>query len=234
MSKKFNPDAGNTLTTSLVYYFQEEADSTAYYGSATGIDTTVTYSAGKVNNGGVFNGTTSKSLFIIKLVDTVPFSVAMWVKTPSAFPGGGAEQPFIETGDRNNKGWLFEFGAGGNSGKIGFFAVNSNALFSGALSTSTWYFVVGRLDAAGNHDIWINNVQAGSATGISYIAALTTSAFGTDTAFSTFAQCSLDEIGIWNKALSTQEMTDLYNAGNGQTMVDTPDVNLMDKMMLVM
>jgi hypothetical protein len=30
----------------------------------------------------------------------------------------------------------------------------------------------------------------------------------------------LDEVGIWSKVLSTNEITDLYNGGAGQTMCD--------------
>jgi hypothetical protein len=35
---------------------------------------------------------------------------------------------------------------------------------------------------------------------------------------STYFPGDIDEVGIWSKALSTQEITDLYNGGAGQTM----------------
>ena len=34
----------------------------------------------------------------------------------------------------------------------------------------------------------------------------------------------IDEVGFWSKALSTQEITDLYNGGAGQTMVNTSNL----------
>ena len=34
-----------------------------------------------------------------------------------------------------------------------------------------------------------------------------------------FALCNtVDELGIWNRVLSTTEISDLYNGGSGQTM----------------
>lgn len=41
--------------------------------------------------------------------------------------------------------------------------------------------------------------------------------FGQLQGFGSFMDGLLDEIGIWNKALSTTEITDLYNSGNGLT-----------------
>jgi hypothetical protein len=43
--------------------------------------------------------------------------------------------------------------------------------------------------------------------------------FGSTTAGGNYLTGDLDEIGVWSKVLSTQEITDLWNGESGQTMV---------------
>ena len=40
------------------------------------------------------------------------------------------------------------------------------------------------------------------------------------TAVNDFYSGLVDEFGVWSKALSATEITDLYNSGNGQTMIE--------------
>lgn len=93
------------------------------------------------------------------------------------------------------------------------------------LTVGTWYFVVMWYDGT-NIKLYVNDAQVGATTAASGsgITAFT-SGFGIlrffDATITTgYTQGLIDECGYWSRALTTTEMTDLYNGGNGQTMIE--------------
>lgn len=87
----------------------------------------------------------------------------------------------------------------------------------GAPSTATWYFIVVWHDATNNViGIQINN---GTANTTSHTTGVFNSTaefdFGRSQAGLASHDGLIDEVGFWGRILTTQEKTDLYNAGNG-------------------
>lgn len=92
----------------------------------------------------------------------------------------------------------------------------------GSPSTGTWYFIVAWHDAVNNEiGIQVNNGTANT-TAYSGGAGDTTGAFAigarSDGAADTHFDGRIDDVGFWKKVLSSQERTDLYNSGNGNTV----------------
>lgn len=98
---------------------------------------------------------------------------------------------------------------------------------AGNIPLNTWYFVVGLIDTT-NH---IHRIRAG--TGTTLGAWVDSAAWngwgpdghGTNTAImfrigamvGDYWVGSLDEVGVWNRALSDAEITTLFNGGSGKT-----------------
>ena len=216
MAKHFQVDTGGTLTTNLLAYYKME-DATDYFGSYNGTATSVTFSSGngKVNNGGGFNGTSS-------YIDE-----------------GGATMPL--SGDMSMVGWFnpsnvnssyqFMWGKGSGSipeGKVYLWGTNNHLVFytgstpldSGVTAVNgTWYFVAVTVSGT-TGKIYVNSTTPTSGTVQRSSLTATHVSIGQELGSGgQFAAGSIDEVGFWNKVLSTQEITDLYNGGSGQTMV---------------
>ena len=86
------------------------------------------------------------------------------------------------------------------------------------LSTSTWYFCVGRHRNGNNVEIMINAVSEETATHTAGIyngtAAFEIGAYNVN---SSNFDGIIDEVGVWNRVLTDDEVTYLYNAGAGRT-----------------
>src|SRR4051812_43285995 len=114
-TKVFQVDTGGTLTTSLLSYYKDEGDSTDFYGSANGTDTSITYSSwnGKVTQGAGFGGSSKIDLgsnFSFERTDS--FSVAFWLKTTATGDNaviGRGTSVLAHTG----KGWFIHQVSGG-------------------------------------------------------------------------------------------------------------------------
>ncbi len=229
MAKVFQKDTNGTLTTSLVSYYKLEGNSNDFYGSNNGTDTSVTYgsSYGKVNEGADF-GSASNTTTPLWLSSNATFSYAFWVYVPNTSLQG----VFVSNGHTNlSVGSGVAVGVGG-AGSSATFQTTGNQLIvlasgvawmpTGANLGTGWHFVVVTRDGT-TMKAYIDNVQTPTLTA-STATPNTPSGNGwfdmgdTTNQFANFVGY-LDEIGIWSKVLSSQEITDLYNSGAGQTMV---------------
>ena len=215
-SKQFqvNTLSGGSLTTDLLSYWPMEGNSNDYYGSDNGTDTAVMYGTtyGKVNKGGIYNGTSSITTGNISSTYN-PFSVAMWFKTTVT-----SGQYIFWTQNTNN----IAFGMNEGSGKVYVQTYNGSGgpyfTTTSSYNDGNWHFIVLTLNG-GTLTAYIDNAEVGSASGATVDVGGTmqwNSSFGS----AYYMASDIDEIGAWNKVLSANEMTDLYNAGAGQTMTN--------------
>jgi hypothetical protein len=217
------------LTDNLVAYWKlDEASGTRAdsVGSNTLTDiNTVTSATGKINNAGQFTKSNNEALSIANNTDVqlgdIDWTVTAWVYLDSepgqmdiiskatGFSTGTREFELMYLSDR------FVLNTGG------FISPVATADNFGAVSTSTWYFIVAWHDAAGNTiNISVNNGTANSTA--------TSGSFGTQgsgeftigsynanqTTLWTY-DGRIDEVGLWKRVLTSQERTDLYNSGAG-------------------
>lgn len=209
------------LTDNLVAYWKLD-ESSGDAADATGngytlTNTSTTYSAAKINNGADFDGTNSKLSRTISNNLSGSFTISAWVKIDVT----GADHLIAvsEVSSYSNY-WLF-FGINGSQKLYANLYDGTNNPYivtTTTFSTGTWYHVVFIRDtAADNIRIYINGSSAASAVTDTTTSVPTYGDFnlGKRTYFASKLDGSLDEVGIWSRALSAGEISQLYNSGNG-------------------
>jgi len=226
---EFQVDTDGTLTTNLLAYWKLEdtADSWSTFTLTNG--NTVTFVAGKVNNSASFARTSSQYLQTSSLVTTAvdDFSVSLWVNIPDASEYGcffHNGDPVVAGGD---DGWSFgvgntTFDNSGSQGNNLLILANGVAWKTaiGAIGTG-WHHIIVMRDS-GTWKGYIDTVLGTTSIGAPSTPTVATmiGANNTDGASSAYWNDKIDEVAIWDKVLSAQEITDLYNSGSGQTMVE--------------
>lgn len=205
----------STLLNGLVGYWKLEGNSQDAVGSNNGTDTNVSYSAsyGKIGQGALLNNSRILTPITTQFTD---FSAGCWFK-PSA--GNFAERLI----DKDFFGgfWLgrsAEFGSGAperwGGGVIQ--AAPPYGIYGNALN-NIWHHIVTMREGT-THRLYIDGALAGSQT-VSGLALNTNQLSFGSTAAGIFplSNANMDEIGLWNRALTGAEVLEWYNAGAGKT-----------------
>ena len=223
MAKVFQVDTGSTLTTGLLGYWKKE-DATEFYNGYTVTNNgAVTFVAGKVNNTANYVAGSSQYLSTTNTgLDTFTnFSMAFWLKVANV-----TTQQVIMCKDALSKSvFFFQIMSAGN------FRMQASANGTSyptpvdvahGLTNNTWeHIVVTYAGATGAFNYYENTTGMGggnSATGPHNNTCPIE--FGAVTQYSEYFSGNLDEVGFWNKILSSTEISDLYNGGSGQTMIE--------------
>jgi len=209
------------LTTGLVSYWKLDGNSNDSVGSNNGSDTNVTYdnAYGKINQGALGNGSSTIINFgnstSLKLNGNL--SMSMWIY-PTANSVGYV---FGRTSNVSPYGmYYFYLGASGENFTIALSLFNSGGgqviATSAAFPLNAWYHVVATVSGTAM-TVYVNGVSSGTKTfsGTRSFTDHNNWAFcrGTDGVADYVGR--LDEVGIWSRALTTDEITELYNAGAG-------------------
>lgn len=209
----------STLNTGLIAYWKmDEASGTREdsVGSNDLLDSTSTGSAaGKLGNGGDFEAGTPNWLSAADSpelsIGDQDFTIALWVKPESLttfnvlFSKNGLDLAIFN----NASGVVtFSVGGGGPSPSTG-----------GELVVGSWSLIIAWYDAAGDlKNVSVNNAFAVADSGVSPTdngLPLVVGAFDTSGTFP--ADGMIDEVGIWDRVLTSDERTELYNSGVGKT-----------------
>ena len=212
-----------TLTNNLVSYYKLDGNSTDSAGTNNGADTAVTYgsSYGKINQGAYLGGGTSKVILpsTVNVSGDSPRTIAAWVKTTAnggAIYGSGS----LAAGTTFN---VFMGGTGSNNGTIDINQWNGTDIVSPVvINNGAWHHVVVTYAGGGfnttNVKIYIDGTLS-SATGGAGNTLNTNNSFygiGAYAGGDYFNLVgSLDETGVWNRALSGSEVSQLYSNGVG-------------------
>jgi hypothetical protein len=212
--------------TGLVSYYKLDGNSNDSVGSNNGTDTSISYSAGKISNAASFNGSSSYINLpsdISKLFEgTNKYTFSCWAKfnnfssmmflltsitsTASSYP--------------NRNLIIFSNDSGGLEVQRYNGSTSNNAsTASGIISTGIYYHIVVTYDGA-LLKIYVNNVEK-----VSISATLNASNGGysclgkliQNNSNYYYLNGNIDEVGIWSRALTSDEITQLYNNGNGLT-----------------
>lgn len=190
---------------------------------------TVTYTTGKINNGADFESGSSQSLSVAdnaSLSITGALSISCWVNFES-LPTGAIRALVSKYDSAGQQSFLFGYRE--DTGPTGLHVrltddgtTDKAYLWSWTPSLSTWYHVVMVYDpsqatATDRVITYINGSSQGVGTE-SWDASIydSTASFrlgATDDG--NYFDGIIDEVGIWNKVLSSTEVTSLYNSGNG-------------------
>ena len=206
------PCTTNTIdypTTNVAYYeFDGNADDSTTNGY-NGTDTNVTWVQGRFGTAGSFNGSSSKIDTNISTITSNSGSVSLWVKTTTGtqstfFGGQSPSQNRFYFGVRNNNFWM---GAGDSQNP---YTISASSLLDG-----DWHHVVLTLDGStakyyldGNSTPvdTLSYTPAGTIGVTPLIGAL--DATGTVLAYT---NGSIDQVRIFDTALTSDQVTDLYD-----------------------
>jgi hypothetical protein len=210
------------LSSCPVAYWKLDGNSNDAVGSNNGTDINVTYSTadGKVNQGAAFDGSLSSQIDIGPVLSgPVNLSVSAWIKTTS--------DGFIVS-QRNSGGQFGQWGLVVLNGKVTVFAEGGGNGVAGTVqgnSTVTdgnWH-LVGVAQNGSTYTFYLDGVPDGSVTSgtaVSYDPNLA-GAIGIDRRGGLYTSGndpftgSIDEVSVWNTALSAADFSALYNSGAG-------------------
>jgi hypothetical protein len=207
----------------VAYYALDEAsgNATDAHGSTTLTDTnTVGAGTGVVSGSRVFVRANAERLTGTPPITALPVTIAMWVKATSFT--GNMNTAFIKQAGNN-----YAFGTAlSSAGKALLYASSAAGSFdtltgASTLSTGTWYHVVAVARSATDRELYINAASDGTATASRTILSPTQFSLGSyGTSASDTLNGELDEVGFWSRALTTTEISWLYNSGAGRSYAD--------------
>lgn len=143
------------------------------------------------------------------------YTVTAWVKTTAtdttlmtiygAYNGGGIYAFYRGSNDTWYTGWV---GSGGQN--------ISGAVHS--INDGNWHFVVSRRTATDTIELWIDNNLIATKTGITSTTSTQPADFEIGSLTSVAGRewdGDIDEVAIWGRALTDDDISDLYNSGSG-------------------
>lgn len=232
------------LTDQLVAYWKTDessgnaSDSTANARTLTNTNT-VTYVAGKINNTARFVSGSSQKLSRSYIVGTTAggsISISAWLRINNA-PGAnvrytlasiaaGGTSPYIayilgyEDSGGTKRLWI-------NRQKMA--VANAENYYNTTLTTSTFYHLVLTYDGT-TMTLYLNGSsvisQGQTGNGTAHGGADETVVGAYHASQGNFMDGDIDEIGVWSRALSSTEVTSLYNSGSGLAYPFSTDLSI--------
>ena len=201
--------SSSLLTGLLAFYNLSDLTDASGNGNTLTNNNGVTFSAGKVGNAMNCNG--GSSWLSTDLGTTSQFTASLWISLPT----NGTDQHFISNWNLGNNS--FFMARGGNGALYG--AINSSIFnWDGnntpiSDQTYPWIHFVFAYDGSNvkvyTHGQNTNTVASGGSVNLSTLNIGRLSGVGGPTG-------QLDAVGIWSRALTSGEVTELYNAGTGK------------------
>jgi hypothetical protein len=201
------------LHNGLISYWKLDGNSFDFVGKKDGIDTDITYgtSYGKIGQGALFNGSSSKIL--IPPINPNEITISAWVKTPNL------SGVYTIIGDGTTLGGSIVFRFENNYLLLlKSYVVGLATSTAGLLKSNDWnHCVIIYNQTTGAYKFYINGQLAGSGTNTPTALNTQNLAIGADHLGATteYMNGSIDEVGIWNRALTGEEIQQLFYAGNG-------------------
>lgn len=194
-------------------------------GGNTLTNTGVVYTTGKINNGADFEaGDAGDKLEIADgsqsgLDITGNISVSLWVKLESA-PGGDYILFSKWNATGNQRGYQMWYQPGTINFQISSDGSNSDLYsVSQTLTAGSWYHLAFTWKASTSQGEWyVNGTNTASPTGALTAIFNNTASFVLGNYAATIGEDYdgiIDEVGIWPRALTSTEVTTLYNGGAG-------------------
>ena len=198
---------------------QIDTESSATFTAAGNFNTNTYFGTGatqaidaKFNEAANFNGSSSK----ITISDDSsfspsvnPISISCWIKTTST------TDYFISKGIASNYEYAIYINGNGQVELAAYISSGASGVFiasTSAYNDGNWHHVVGVFDPSGNFKIYVDgSQQATSSTSVSMSNGTSPLLIGTGFNSTNYFNGSIDQVRIFNDALTSSEVTELYN-----------------------
>jgi hypothetical protein len=213
------------------YWTMDEASGTREDSTASNIDltdvNTVGSAAGIINNGADFEETNDEYFSVADGGGVDPsgaFSFSFWIKyeeLPSSGQDDGWMGKWSSTGNQRS----FAIGGYNNAGtQQAYFLVtgdgssNVGSFSNSGISAGNWYHIVAIYSPSSYLDLYVNDTRIQNVT-----SSVPASIFNSTAEFriadyvtaTTTFDGVIDEVGYWSRAITSAEVTELYNGGAG-------------------
>lgn len=189
--------ASDYLTLAAVSYYkldESSGNASDSVGSNTLTNTSVTYSAGKINNGAVFDSASSSRLVNGSAISFT--SLSLWI-----YPTTIQNKDFVYNATAD-----YAIGCRNNADlKLKFYDGSAVEATTAALTINTWNHIT-LVRSGGTYLIYKNGVYIEAVT----VGAITFEMLGRTS--TNGLSGTLDEVGIWSRALSADEVSQLFNS----------------------
>lgn len=209
------------ITTPLSYWKLDESsgDAVDAVASLNAVNTSVTYSAGKINNGAVYNGSAYHTIADNAAIKpSSDISISAWVNITST----SSYQMLLAKGENTGDTRSYELRCFGTTTRLEVQMRTGGGSYDAsqtttAIGTGVWTHIVYTRTGT-THKIYINAVSDTLSSSVTTSGSIDYNAdnlwFGQRNGAFRF-NGKLDEVGIWNVALTQAEVTELYNGGAG-------------------
>ena len=219
---------GSTLLNGLQVYYKLEnlTDSSGNSLTLTNHGT-VTFTAGKVNNAANFVSASSQYLSHANAtayqMGTGDFSYAFWVKFTESTAralldygiSGSSAGYAVDTVNIGGSSMAFQIAVSDGS-RLAYPFINTTH----AWNDGQWHLVVVTYSRSGNMVLYVDNLNEGSvslSTNRGSVNSTNGFTLGANYAGGVLFDGSIDEFGLWNRVLTSTEITHLWNGGAGTT-----------------
>ena len=204
------------LKTDIVAYWKMQGNSDDDVGSNDGADTSISYgtSYGKIDQGALFSNSSGSLMKISNSgqfdFDGEAFSISFWIK-PTNWDTGKS-YTLIDFEDAGWGGWLLR-----HERTLTYLSGNNDQQLSdGKPTTGVWTHVVFTSNGT-NGKMYYNGSLNYTQNSLTYNGNSTSDyGLGCNTGDNNQSYYgSMDEVGIWDRELTSAEITTLYNSGSG-------------------
>ena len=201
------------------------ADSSGRGNTGTLINTPTWTSSGEINGALTFLAASSQYVNVpdAPSLDVVgSWTVSTWVN-PTTVPGAGGKKVLAKDDASNNSNYGIALVNGINGcASLGwriYFDPGGNVCYVTTINPGTWYHVVGEWDSVGqNLMIYLNGALVATQHipgGVPTSASGGALELGNEPGISAYLNGTLDDVRVYNRALSASEIAKLYNAAGG-------------------
>lgn len=215
-----------TLTVKLRSYWalnESSGNAEDGVGENDATNNSVTYSSGKLGNGAVFDGSTSYLSHAASLFPTGSGvrSWSGWVKL-DVLPSSGNAVVIAYYGANsagNGCGLAIYNNAGTYKLRNIFYGTDYDETIT--ISTGVWYHVASTYDGV-TLKSYFNGSLLGSGASKTFVTTATGGNIGQLNGGSSKIDGMIDELGVWERPLTSGEIATLYNSGSGLSPFSTP------------
>ena len=182
-----------------VALYNFHSDATDLTGNYTGTESNITYSSGNYGQAAVFNGSSSKITSMPPITANSSYTISLWFKTSSS-----ARQSIIASNSSSHS-----IALNINNGQLAIHEtdVGDSDTFTGTWNDGNWHHLV----MVNKSAIWVDGVSRGTTTQDLFENEKLEFGYWEHSGPIYYFNGSLDQIRIFNKALTSSEVTQLYN-----------------------